>query len=104
MHTTRGFYRVPAFLLLVTSRVQQILLLFDRLCGCTKVLFARDKWLVPGGCMLPDGATIVISAIEDAAYKAEKIDWWENVYGACLKLSLDSVRDFGAVWMNQGRM
>lgn len=38
------------------------------------VLFARDKWLTEGGLMLPDKAVLNICAIEDADYKAEKID------------------------------
>ena len=38
------------------------------------VLYARDKWLVEGGLMLPDKSVLYICAIEDADYKAEKID------------------------------
>lgn len=53
------------------------------------VLFARDKWLKPEtGLMFPDKATLYICAIEDAQYKAEKIDFWDNVYGlnmSCIK-------------------
>jgi len=56
------------------------------------VLHARDKWMSPAerpkGIMMPDRCTIVLSAIEDQDYKAEKIDWWENVYGfdmSCIK-------------------
>lgn len=52
------------------------------------VLFARDKWLKPGGLMFPDKATLYLCAIEDAQYKAEKIDFWDNVYGlnmSCIK-------------------
>jgi predicted RNA methylase len=45
------------------------------------VLYARDKYLVPGGLLLPDKATILLSAIEDEQYKREKISWWDNVYG-----------------------
>lgn len=45
------------------------------------VIFARDKWLIPGGLMLPDKAVLNVCAIEDAEYKAEKIDFWDNVYG-----------------------
>lgn len=37
------------------------------------VLYARDKWLVEGGHLFPDHATIFVSAIEDADYKDEKI-------------------------------
>jgi protein arginine N-methyltransferase 1 len=45
------------------------------------VLYARDKWLAPGGLIFPDTATMTVVAIEDAEYKQEKIDFWENVYG-----------------------
>jgi protein arginine N-methyltransferase 1 len=45
------------------------------------VLYARDKWLVSGGIMLPDKAVLNVCAIEDAAYKSEKIDFWDSVYG-----------------------
>jgi protein arginine N-methyltransferase 1 len=45
------------------------------------VLIARDKWLKPGGMIFPDKANIVVVGIEDAHYKDEKINWWENVYG-----------------------
>ncbi|XP_077568324.1 protein arginine N-methyltransferase 8-B-like [Stigmatopora nigra] len=45
------------------------------------VIFARDKWLKPGGLMFPDRASLYILAIEDRQYKDFKIHWWENVYG-----------------------
>jgi len=52
------------------------------------VLFARDKWLAPGGLIFPDQASLYIAAIEDADYKDEKIGFWSNVYGfdfSCVK-------------------
>uniref|UniRef100_A0A0K8SD05 type I protein arginine methyltransferase n=1 Tax=Lygus hesperus TaxID=30085 RepID=A0A0K8SD05_LYGHE len=45
------------------------------------VLFARDKWLKPGGMLFPDRACLYLTAIEDRQYKDEKINWWDNVYG-----------------------
>ena len=45
------------------------------------VIYARDKWLKPGGLLFPDKATMFITAIEDREYKEEKINWWDNVYG-----------------------
>ncbi|KAH8314288.1 hypothetical protein KR074_012278 [Drosophila pseudoananassae] len=45
------------------------------------VLYARDKWLKPGGMMFPDRGTLYITAIEDRQYKDEKINWWDDVYG-----------------------
>jgi protein arginine N-methyltransferase 1 len=45
------------------------------------VLVARDKWLVEGGLVFPDKATMYIAGIEDGDYKEEKIEWWRSVYG-----------------------
>jgi protein arginine N-methyltransferase 1 len=45
------------------------------------VLAARDKYLVEGGLIFPDKATMVVAAIEDAEYKEEKINFWDSVYG-----------------------
>uniref|UniRef100_A0A7S0UR93 Methyltransferase domain-containing protein n=1 Tax=Polytomella parva TaxID=51329 RepID=A0A7S0UR93_9CHLO len=45
------------------------------------VLYARDKWLAPGGHILPDRATLTLLGIEDGQYKADKIDFWRDVYG-----------------------
>ncbi|KAK9454961.1 S-adenosyl-L-methionine-dependent methyltransferase [Dipodascopsis uninucleata] len=45
------------------------------------VLVARDKYLVPGGLIFPDRASIHLAAIEDGEYKEEKIGFWKDVYG-----------------------
>jgi cyclopropane fatty-acyl-phospholipid synthase-like methyltransferase len=45
------------------------------------VIYARDKWLVPGGILMPDKASLFVCAIEDEHYRDEKIDWWDDVYG-----------------------
>jgi len=45
------------------------------------VLYARDRYLAPGGLIFPDKATIFIAGIEDGDYKDEKIGFWDNVYG-----------------------
>lgn len=52
------------------------------------VLYARDKYLAPGGSIYPDEAIMYISAIEDGQYKEDKIGFWDNVYGfdmSCIK-------------------
>lgn len=45
------------------------------------VLYARNKWLVKDGLVLPDKASLYLTAIEDADYKEDKIEFWNNVYG-----------------------
>lgn len=37
------------------------------------VLYARDRWLAPGGTLLPDKASLRMVGIEDSQYKSEKI-------------------------------
>lgn len=52
------------------------------------VLYARDRYLVPNGRIFPDKATMIITAIEDAEYKEQKIHFWDDVYGfdmSCIK-------------------
>ncbi|OAY53929.1 hypothetical protein MANES_03G034800v8 [Manihot esculenta] len=52
------------------------------------VLYARDKWLVSDGILLPDKASLYLTAIDDANYKEDKIEFWNNVYGfnmSCIK-------------------
>jgi len=52
------------------------------------VIYARDKWLMPDGILLPDKSTMYIMGIEDAEYKEDKINFWDNVYGfnmSCIK-------------------
>lgn len=52
------------------------------------VLYARDKWLTTGGALFPDKATLYVCAIEDAEYREDKINFWDNVYGfnmGCIK-------------------
>lgn len=45
------------------------------------VLYARDKYLVEGGLILPDKCSMHIAGIEDGEYKDEKINYWNDVYG-----------------------
>lgn len=37
------------------------------------VLYARDRYLAPGGKIFPDKATMYLAAIEDGEYKDDKI-------------------------------
>lgn len=53
------------------------------------VIYARDKWLAPDGILLPDKARLNVALIEDADYRAEKIDFWDNVYG----FNMSSIKD-----------
>jgi hypothetical protein len=49
----------------------------------------RSVQQVEGGVILPDRASLSISAIEDEEYKEDKINWWENVWGYNMKCIKD---------------
>jgi SAM-dependent methyltransferase len=45
------------------------------------VLHARDRYLKPGGVMLPSRVAIRLAGVADAAMWARRVTWWESVYG-----------------------
>ncbi|KAL3700084.1 hypothetical protein R1sor_018106 [Riccia sorocarpa] len=51
-------------------------LLFESMLG--SVLYARDKWLKPGGAMLPDTATMYVAGFGKGG---TSLSFWEDVYG-----------------------
>lgn len=63
---------------IIISEWMGYFLLFESMLDT--VIFARDKWLKPDGIMMPDRAIIYLAAIEDEKYKAQIIDFWDNVY------------------------
>ncbi|KAL1897567.1 Vesicle-mediated ER to Golgi transport protein [Ceratocystis pirilliformis] len=45
------------------------------------VLWARDKYLQPGGLLVPSLSTLVIAPVSDTEYMNDCVDFWDNVYG-----------------------
>ncbi|XP_043722346.1 probable protein arginine N-methyltransferase 1 [Telopea speciosissima] len=71
---------------IIISEWMGYFLLFENMLNT--VLYARDKWLINDGIVLPDRASLYLTAIEDAEYKEDKIEFWNNVYGfdmRCIK-------------------
>lgn len=54
-------------------------LLYESMLG--SVLFARDKWLQPGGLMLPTRATIYLAPVTHEERFSDAVDFWKDVYG-----------------------
>ena len=52
------------------------------------VLWARDKYLVKGGKMLPDKLHMYVAALEDGQYKQQKKEFWKDVYGSLHPMTL----------------
>lgn len=53
------------------------------------VLAARDRWLRPGGAVLPDIATILVAGAGDSALG---LDFWQDVYGLNMAPIADELR------------
>jgi protein arginine N-methyltransferase 1 len=57
------------------------------------VISARDRFMKPNGMMLPSRAMMFIAGIEDATYRAKKIEFWDSVYG----FSYDPIKKWALV-------
>jgi len=44
------------------------------------VIFARDKWLVKDGLIMPDRCAMFMTSIEDEDYRNKKINFWDGIY------------------------
>ncbi|KAK0651323.1 S-adenosyl-L-methionine-dependent methyltransferase [Cercophora newfieldiana] len=45
------------------------------------VLYARDRYLAPGGLLVPSHCNMWIAPVSDAEYVADHIAYWRDVYG-----------------------
>ncbi|XP_035251766.1 protein arginine N-methyltransferase 3 [Anguilla anguilla] len=61
-------------------------LLFESMLD--SVLYARDRYLAEGGSVYPDGCSLSLAAVGDERRHADRIAFWDDVYGfgmACMK-------------------
>merc|ERR1719482_937642 len=63
----------------VVSEWMGYFLLFENMLP--SVLSVRDKFLKPGGKMLPNACRLTIAPMEDNTWKPGKVDFWKNVHG-----------------------
>lgn len=45
------------------------------------VVMARDRYLKPGGALLPSGCRLFLSAVQSYEYRATQLDYWDSIYG-----------------------
>ncbi|KAK2855745.1 hypothetical protein FQN49_004887 [Arthroderma sp. PD_2] len=57
------------------------------------VLWARDRYLVPGGLMVPSHATIRIAPVASSDIVQEHITFWKSIYGFNMESMLEGVHD-----------
>ncbi|EYU35549.1 hypothetical protein MIMGU_mgv1a006760mg [Erythranthe guttata] len=63
----------------IVSEWMGYMLLYESMLG--SVITARDRWLKPGGLMLPSFATLYMAPVSRPDRYSESIDFWRNVYG-----------------------
>ncbi|KAF2458785.1 S-adenosyl-L-methionine-dependent methyltransferase [Lineolata rhizophorae] len=64
-------------------------LLFESMLDA--VLIARDRWLAPGGLMVPSYCVLRIAPIQDPDQVDGVINWWNNVYGFNMTAMKDKI-------------
>jgi type I protein arginine methyltransferase len=57
------------------------------------VLFARDKYLTPGGLMVPSHAAIKLAPLGDSDLRESHIDFWRDVYGFDMTAMLEKAHE-----------
>lgn len=57
------------------------------------VIYARDKYLTPGGLMVPSHATLELAVLSDSDLRDSHIDFWNDVYGFDMRSMIDRARE-----------
>ncbi|KAJ8564856.1 hypothetical protein K7X08_001316 [Anisodus acutangulus] len=63
----------------IVSEWMGYMLLYESMLG--SVITARDRWLKPGGLVLPSHATLYMAPVTHPDRYSESVDFWHNVYG-----------------------
>ncbi|XP_078445854.1 protein arginine methyltransferase 6 isoform X2 [Wolffia australiana] len=63
----------------IISEWMGYMLLYESMLG--SVITARDRWLKPGGLILPSHASLYMAPVTHPDRYRESIDFWRNVYG-----------------------
>ncbi|XP_055801482.1 probable protein arginine N-methyltransferase 6 [Solanum dulcamara] len=63
----------------IVSEWMGYMLLYESMLG--SVITARDRWLKPGGVILPSHATLYMAPVTHPDRYSESVDFWRNVYG-----------------------
>ncbi|KAG7016611.1 putative protein arginine N-methyltransferase 6, partial [Cucurbita argyrosperma subsp. argyrosperma] len=63
----------------IISEWMGYMLLYESMLG--SIIYARDRWLKPGGLILPSSATLYMAPVTQSDRYGESIDFWRSVYG-----------------------
>ncbi|PYI10279.1 ribosomal protein arginine N-methytransferase rmt3 [Aspergillus sclerotiicarbonarius CBS 121057] len=91
----------------VTLPVQQVDIIISEWMGYgllfeamfDSVIYARDRYLAPGGLMVPSHATLRIAPFADSEFISNHISFWKSVYGFNMKSMLTGIYDEALVRM-----
>ncbi|KAG9441989.1 hypothetical protein H6P81_017843 [Aristolochia fimbriata] len=64
---------------IIISEWMGYMLLYESMLS--SVIIARDRWLKPGGLILPSHASLFMAPVTHPERYSESIDFWRNVYG-----------------------
>lgn len=57
------------------------------------VLYARDKYLAPGGLLAPSSVSLWMAPVADPEYVADHVSYWRDVYGFDMKAMQENIYD-----------
>ncbi|KAL4897222.1 S-adenosyl-L-methionine-dependent methyltransferase [Aspergillus ambiguus] len=80
---------------IIVSEWMGYYLLFEAMFD--SVIYARDRYLAPGGLMVPSHATLRIAPFADPDFVDSNVSFWENVYGFKMSSMLEGIHDEGLV-------
>ncbi|KAL5365424.1 S-adenosyl-L-methionine-dependent methyltransferase [Aspergillus floccosus] len=80
---------------IIVSEWMGYYLLFEAMFD--SVIYARDRYLAPGGLMVPSHATLRIAPFADSDFVDSHVTFWENVYGFKMTSMLEGIYDEGLV-------
>ncbi|KAE8348631.1 S-adenosyl-L-methionine-dependent methyltransferase [Aspergillus coremiiformis] len=76
---------------IIVSEWMGYCLLFEAMFD--SVIYARDRYLAPGGLMVPSHATLRIAPFADPDFTASHISFWNDVYGFNMRSMLTGIYD-----------
>ncbi|KAE8145925.1 S-adenosyl-L-methionine-dependent methyltransferase [Aspergillus avenaceus] len=76
---------------IIVSEWMGYCLLFEAMFD--SVIYARDRYLAPGGLMVPSHATLRIAPFADSDFIASHISFWHDVYGFNMRSMLTGIHD-----------
>ncbi|KAL2001115.1 hypothetical protein VTN02DRAFT_2220 [Thermoascus thermophilus] len=76
---------------IIVSEWMGYCLLFEAMFD--SVIWARDRYLAPGGLMVPSHATLRIAPLADPDFIASHISFWHDVYGFKMSSMLQGIHD-----------